>query len=111
MANLNHYRTCIKQIITQYSCYQPKNGEIELQIVFDEIRDHYQLISVGWEDDKRIDGLVLHIDIKNEKIWIQRDGTEQGVVDELVACGVPKYDIVLAFHPQYARKYTEFAVC
>jgi len=110
MANLDHYRACIKQVITEYSRYQPKYGEFELQIVFDEERDHYQLVSVGWEDDKRIDGLVLHIDIKNEKIWLQRDGTEQGVADELVALGISKQDIVLAFHPRYTRPYTGFAV-
>ncbi len=110
MANLDHYRTCIKQLITEYSRYRPKYGELELQMVFDQERDHYQLVSVGWEDDKRIDGLVLHIDIKNEKIWLQRDGTEQGVADELVALGIPKQDIVLAFHPRYARQYTGFAV-
>ncbi|OQW88973.1 MAG: XisI protein [Thiotrichaceae bacterium IS1] len=110
MANLDYYRTCIEQIITEYSRYQPKYGDIELQIVFDEERDHYQLVSVGWEDDKRVNGLVLQIDIKNGKVWIQRDGTEQGIADELVACGVPKQDIVLAFHPHYARQHTGFAV-
>ena len=44
------------------------------------------------------------------KIWIQRDGTEDGIATDLEAAGVPKSDIVLAFHPQRLRKYTEYAV-
>jgi hypothetical protein len=50
------------------------------------------------------------MDIKNNKIWIQYDGTEVGMANELVALGVPKEDIVLAFHPPSKRSYTGFAV-
>jgi hypothetical protein len=55
-------------------------------------------------------GCVLHLDIKNGKIWIQQNGTEIGIADELVKLGVPKEDIVLAFHEPLMRQYTGFAV-
>jgi hypothetical protein len=58
----------------------------------------------------RIFGCILHLDIKDEKVWIQYDGTEDGIADELVALGVPKEDIVLGFHPADRRQYTGFAV-
>ena len=48
--------------------------------------------------------------LKNGKIWIQHDGTEIGVANELVEWGVPKEDIVLAYHAPYKRQYTGFAV-
>lgn len=35
--------------------------------------------------------------------------TEEGIANELLRKGVPKEDIVLAFHPPDVRKYTEFA--
>jgi hypothetical protein len=54
-------------------------------------------------------GCVLHFDIKSGKIWIQHDGTEDSIADELVALGVPKNDIVLAYHAPYNRQFTEFA--
>ena len=53
---------------------------------------------------------MLHIDIKDGKIWIQHDGTEEGIANRLVAAGVPKNDIVLGFQSPFQRKYTEFAV-
>lgn len=50
------------------------------------------------------------MDIKEGKIWIQQDGTESGVANELVGLGVPKEAIVLAYQPLYKRAYTAFAV-
>jgi hypothetical protein len=52
---------------------------------------------------------VIHLDIKDGRVWIQHDGTSEGIADELVEAGIPKEHIVLGFrYPQY-RKYTEFA--
>jgi hypothetical protein len=56
----------------------------------------------------RFHGSLLHVDIKNGQIWIQHDGTEGGIANELVEMGVPKTDIVLAFHAPYKRGYTGF---
>jgi XisI protein len=50
---------------------------------------------------------ILSID---EKFWVQHDGTEDAIADQLVEKGVPKKDIVLAYHAPYVRQYTEFAL-
>ena len=55
-------------------------------------------------------GCLVHIDIINDKIWIQRDFTEEGVASELVELGVPKTDIVLGFKSPFVREFTGFAV-
>jgi hypothetical protein len=54
--------------------------------------------------------IIKRVEIKDGKIWIERDGTEIVVANELVEAGVPKTDIVLAFYAPYRRLYTEFAV-
>jgi hypothetical protein len=41
---------------------------------------------------------------------LEVDRTEDGFAKRLVEHGVPKHDIVLAFHAKYKRPYTEFAV-
>ena len=82
----------------------------EAQTIFDVERDHYQLVYVGWKQNGDRDyGCLLHLDIKDGKIWIQYDGTEGGIANELVALGVPKQDIVLGFQPPALRKFTDFA--
>jgi hypothetical protein len=109
MEKLDTYRTYVKQLIQQFGAELPSTGEVETQYIFDSEHDHYQLFQVGWEKYEWIHGCVLHIDIKNGKIWIQHNGIEIGIANELVALGVPKEDIVLGFQAPYKRKYTGFA--
>ncbi len=110
MAKLEQYRTYVERILQEYSRYKPAYSEVEVQVMVDKEHDYYQLNRVGWNKDQRIHGCVLHLDIKEGKIWIQYDGTEDGIADDLLALGVPKEDIVLAFHPPYKRPYTGFAM-
>lgn len=58
----------------------------------------------------RVHGCIVHIQIIDSKIWIQRDGTEDGIANDLVNAGIPKDQIVLGFHPLEIRPYTEYAV-
>jgi hypothetical protein len=109
MEKLN-YRELVKQLLTQYSSYQKSEDPIEMESVFDEKCDRYLLLHVGWRDEERIHGCPIHIDIKDGKIWIQRDFTEAGLAFELVELGVPKTDIVLAFRSPFVRQFTGFAV-
>jgi hypothetical protein len=105
------YRKYVQTLIQQHTQRSPEADEVETQVLIDADRDHYQLLRAGWRDEEhRVYGCLIHIDIKDGKIWIQRDGTEVGVANELVAMGVPKEDIVLAFHPPYKRPYTGFGV-
>ncbi len=85
--------------------------QTEVQLLFDPKRHHYQVLHLGWvaEEQVRVHACIVHVDIKDEKIWIQRDGTEIGIANELVEAGIPKHDIVLGFHAPYKRQFTEFS--
>ena len=91
-----------------FSSASPDN--VEMLLAFDEARDQYLWFQVGWTLEERIKGNSVHIRIKNEKIYIEEDWTEEGIANELLKEGVPKDDIVLAFHDPNTRKLTEFAV-
>ncbi len=110
MEKLDKYRKIIKMLLCQYASYKYSYGEIENQVIFDSEHDHYQLVRVGWEDKKRIYCCSIHLDIKDEKIWIQCNSTDIDIAEELVNLGVEKQDIVLGFQPLYMRKYTDYAV-
>jgi XisI protein len=108
---VEQYRQYIRQILSerQKRASMSRNyEEYEVQTIFDEQQDHYQLLYVGWRGNKRDFGCILHLDIKDGKIWIQHDGTEVGIANQLVEMGVPKQDIILAFHEPYIRQFTEF---
>jgi len=59
------------------------------EIVFDTERDRYLLLYIGWNDEERVYGCPIHISIKDDKIWIQRDFPEEGIANQLVELGVP----------------------
>ena len=108
---VDQYRQYVRQILSeraQRSSRQQNAQEYEVQTIFDAEHDHYQLLYVGWRGNKRDFGCILHLDIKDGKIWIQHDGTEEGIANRLVEMGVPKQDIILAFHEPYVRQFTGF---
>lgn len=104
------YRDLIQKLIDRHAREQSSEDLETTEIVFDRERDRYLLLSVGWRDEERMYGCPIHIDIKDGKIWIQRDFTEEGLADQLVELGVPKADIVLGFRAPYVRQFTGFAV-
>jgi hypothetical protein len=65
---------------------------------------------VGWDGIRRVHGCLVHLDIIDGKIWIQRDGTEDGIAQELLDAGIPKDQMVLGFKPPDVRKISGFAV-
>jgi XisI protein len=108
---VEQYRQYIKHLLSERqkrASMSRKYEEYEVQTIFDEQQDHHQLLYVGWRGNKRDFGCILHLDIKDGKIWIQHDGTEVGIANQLVEMGVPKQDIILAFHEPYIRQFTEF---
>ncbi|NER98281.1 MAG: XisI protein [Symploca sp. SIO1B1] len=105
-----NYQAAIQQVFNDYIEFIGEAEDIQLNLVIDRERDRYLLVEVGWENGYRIYGTVLHIDIIDNKLWIQHDGTEEGVADELVTLGIPKQQIVLGFKPIDRRRVTEFAI-
>ena len=63
-----------------------------------------------WDDDRRVQGCLLHLDIREGRIWLQQNATEMRVAHELVAIGVPRQDIVLGFQAPSVREDTGFGV-
>jgi len=109
MEQLEHYRRLVQDILREYGNIKTSYPDLEFQMLFDRERDHYHLMTVGWNEYQRFHGCILHVDIKDGKIWIQHDGTEEGIANRLVSLGVPKEHIVLGFHPPYKRPLSGFA--
>ena len=107
---LDRYRQLVRDILTEYSSHRPAYGEVEAELIFDDRRERYQLVYAGWNKHRRIYGYTIYIDLKEDKIWIRNDGTEEGIANILLERSVPHRNIVLAYHAPYLRKFTDFAV-
>jgi hypothetical protein len=110
MDKLAQYRNYVQTLLSQYAQDDVSDNEVEVQLIFDTERDHYQWMNVGWKEYNRIYRTIIHIDIKDGKIWLQQNLTDQNPAEELVEMGVLREDIVLGLQAPYKRKYTEYGV-
>ncbi len=110
MDKLARYRTSVQTLLEQHSQFRAKDEDVENELCFDTVRDHYQLMRVGWKGLTRVYHTVLHFDIKDGKIWLQQNTTDIDVGQELQDMDIPKEDIILGLHPTYKRPYTGYGV-
>ncbi|NJL91996.1 MAG: XisI protein [Coleofasciculaceae cyanobacterium SM2_1_6] len=120
MTKSSNYRQIIKKLLTGYYEMAVQGSinlnKIELdkletdeRLAFDEERDQYLWFCSGWEGKNRVRHINMYLQIKDSKIWVEEDNTDLWVVDDLLAAGIPKQDIVLGFHHPSKRAFTEFA--
>ncbi len=108
--SLEFYRQTIETVLRKYAETPYSAGEIKQNLIIDGDRNHFMLFDVGWMQKRRVHGCVTHVQIIDDKIWIQRDGIEDGITDELVEAGIPKDKIVLGFQPPSVRPHTGYAI-
>lgn len=112
MGTLNRNVQLIKDVLRQYAERDRASGErdVETHTLFDDESERYMLFRVGWWRNERIHSPLVYVRLQNEKIWIEEDWTEDGIVPSLLAKGIPHKNIVLGFRHPRLRPLTEFAV-
>ncbi len=107
------YQKAIQTLLSEYQIYLSGANQQEkddrIKIVADTQNHHYQLLIAGWKADKYRFKVLFHLDIIDDKIWLQQNDTEFAIADELVEKGISRADIVLGFLPQHHRVHSGFA--
>lgn len=111
MDKVEKYQDIVIDFLNRYNAETSTYSDehIKRRILIDRINNSFQLLTAGWRGDYYTFGPVFHFDIINGKIWMQCNNTEREVVDELMAAGVDRNDIVLGFVPPQARHFSGFA--
>lgn len=110
MDKIEKYRQLLEEVILRHAKFRPSYGQIETAPIIDCHHDHYLLMDFGWDRNGRVHAVAFHARIQNNKIWIEWDGTEPSITEELVDHGIPRNDIVLGFYRPEHRVITDFAV-
>ena len=98
MERITHYQQAIQVVLQAYTETFPLDGtELTHQCVLDTTGHHYRLLRLGWVGRKRVFRLIFHLDIIEEKIWIQEDRTEISVANLLTNQGIPRGRIMLGY--------------
>ena len=100
----------IAKLKSYVDLWSNNDSPIKTLLIIDKDRKHYQILQVGWRENKQyIHSCLLHIDLIGYKVWIQENRTEILIAEELVEAGIPKTDIVLGLLPPIFRKDSEYA--
>jgi hypothetical protein len=111
MGKLEKYQELIIAYLTEYAnTVRPVNLQgVANRVIIDKNNNSFQLVRIGWNGQKHIFNVVLHFDIIDDKVWLQRNNTDRDVVDTLIEKGMERHDIVLGFQPPFARGHFGFA--
>lgn len=103
MDKIKKYQQLIIQLLDDYAAVKPANLSIqEYQVIADPQRNHFQLVSLGWEKNRFFHYVILHLDIKSDgKIWLQINNTDADITLTLCEQGVPKTDSFRFFESSF----------
>ena len=111
MDTLTRYRELARRIVSEDARGQLNIAGLRLIPIVDLENDHYLVVLYGRDHTgRRVNNIILHLDIIDGKFWVQYDGTDQAVASRLVEAGVPKQHIVLGFRSPEMRQHTDYAV-
>jgi XisI protein len=100
MDRINEYRQIVCEFLSNFVAEYDKNG----QLIFDIPHDRYLVMHNEWQDDDRIYGCAMQLDIIEGQIWIQHNSTEIYIDRELIKLGVSPQDIIFGFRSPSIRK-------
>jgi hypothetical protein len=112
MDRIIQFRQAILSVIEDYIAEFTKQttlNDVQYKPIINNENQRFQLLTVGWHNSHRIHSVIFHMDIINDKIWIQNDNLEYSVAERLVDRGISKKDIALAYFSLAHRVFTEYA--
>lgn len=110
MAAVGSLREAIAQMFRSWEEYpNPALSVFRIAGVMDTVHDRYTLTHLDFDGDRYKSRLLAYLEIRDGKIWILTDNTEDGIAPDLVAEGIAKDQIVLGFYSSELREAGEFA--
>lgn len=107
MNKSDRYRVILQQIIESQAQAPRRKDQAELVPVCDPVHDNYLLMRVGWDRVGRAHNVLIHFRLRDGKVWIEQDGIEHGIANDLINVGIPEEDIVMAFYSREPKPLAE----
>ena len=106
---IDRYRRVLQETIERHAQMATEPPQPESFVICDTVHDHYLLMDVGWEANKRAHYIVIHLRLKDGKVHIEEDGIEYGIAYDLIDAGIPAEDIMVAVDNPQPRPLSELA--
>jgi len=104
------YRSILREIVERYAQEPRRPEQAKLIAVEDTAHDNYLLMRIGWDRVGRAHNVLFHFRLIDGKVWVEQDGIEHGIANDLLEAGIAPEDIVLAFQGREPKAVAELAL-
>ncbi len=110
MDRIKKYKEIIDKELTTWAGHSIADmPDIEYQYFKNKADNQFILLVLGWHNDIYRHDLLVHIQIKNNQIWVQEDKTGESISKTLQEKGIPRTAIILGFEEPILREQTKLA--
>lgn len=105
MEKIRKYQKAILKVLNKYAAIKsPFMPDVANKVIADTKNHYYQLVRMGWYQDKHVHYAVFHFDIVDDKVWIQQNRTDVKIDKNLIEAGIAPKDIVSGMlHPKLQK--------
>lgn len=101
------FRTILTSLLARYDKQKYSYGQITNHLIVDQQGTHFLVVTEGWERNTHIHHILVHLMIRDDKIYIINNATERDLEEELLEHGVQHSEIVPAYLPPALRHLVE----
>jgi hypothetical protein len=99
-SQLNSYVQTLCEVVREWGETGSSLHPIDSEIICDLQSGNVLLVGVGWRKEERIHNMYFHARVRQGKIWIEWDGIDPSIIEELLQRGIPRDIMVFGFlHP------------
>ena len=85
MDKVNHYQDLLVAYLQVYAATPYANAPgLEKMLIIDRENGHFQLVSTDWHKGAFSCDVLMHFDVRNGKIWVMQNWTEEEVAEAFV---------------------------
>jgi hypothetical protein len=110
METITIYSNAIQQILTEYAEYITTDDILQIETLFDTQRHHYQIVVLGWQNNKRVYHNLIHLDIIDGQVWVQNNDTQFTLSEDFERFNICKKDIINGLIPARRRHILDYEI-
>lgn len=105
------YKQIIRKELEEYENTRIDNApDVKFHLIINEDQTEFILLSIGWNGKKYRHGVIFHIQLKDDKVWLYKNNTDIEIGEVFAREGIPKSKIVIAWLPSYMQEVSEYGV-
>ena len=111
MTKLKQYKKILTEVFTYQSTLHFSNApEVEQQLIINKDETQFLVMVIGWIEEEYKHFTLLHAQLKDDKVWLHQNNTDEDIGAVLEKKGIPKLEIVIGFLTPFERALSDYAV-